>query len=111
MGLRVLSEVKSITVALDATESDEFTVERWANSVGVLFETIDKCIVMLEVAEDSGGTFRPIMDIGVAQKAKTLGYIDIGKHFKGAAQDWVYRFSFSKPQATGPHTIKVSMRG
>ena len=109
--LRVLSETKIITVAVNAFESDEFTIERWAESIGVLFNTIDKSIIELEVSETSGGAFVPIMDIGVAQKSKVLGYLEIGEYFSGAAQDWVYRFSFSKSQTTGPHTIKISMRG
>lgn len=108
---RVMNETVSVTVTADAIESAEFSIHDWAESVGVLFDDIDKCVVELQVAEDSGGTFRGVMQVGLVQMSKELGYVDLTSYVKGISPDWVYKFVFSKAQTGGPYTLKVSMRG
>ena len=91
VNLRALNETETVAVTAPTTESDEFQIPSWAQRIGAKIPaTVGKGSIELQVAESTGGTFSPVLEVTALKKAKADGgYFEIGDHVGAASPDWV----------------------
>ena len=106
-----------VQVAASGTYSEAFTVEPWAMFYGVLFPAMDDGAIGLEISDDGGSNYYPVIDPADGADAVLVasgsdpGWVDISDWIRFLCHGQLYKARFTcVEQSSGAVNIKVVQR-
>jgi hypothetical protein len=107
---------RTVSIANNGTASEAFSVDPWLRKVGVIFPAMNDGAIGIEVTNDGGTTWYPVIDLAdgadldIVASGSEPCYVDITDYLRAIPNDaqkqWQVRFTCAS-QTGGARTVTI----